>query len=1453
MPNIKKIVGPLGDLLRKIPTGSRAAEEAFAAEMAARKAAQEAAYAPHTLPTEKGKKTIAKAKKTLGKEDEAVQAPSVVIPSKVSNVEQAIRQSKGEYGAKRVQRAADNIPNLGNLYTEKALTQAFGGDNAKALMAMNPADFEEFAHPILELETRRRGIEPNKANYPTEEYIKYLSELKGFDDVPFLQINKEEQGLPLIPYISGHEGRHRSRALANRGESAGLVQLLPRAELREPFPRRSQEEYLEALLKELEMTGNLVLPEKYFPADEYDFNKQIQRPAKKLPELFADGGSVEGGSVNMPSFFNTEVNFGGSQPNIPVPEINASMLGQVSKAKGGVIDLDEIVHSAMQRGVQKMGVGGAIKKAAKKASEVFGKHEGKTLMITEADRTKVGQGFLGGPGFSGLQHEYPAYKEAQAAWGVASPSKASTMVGANARVPQGQAIWAPMLGSPTQHKSNQMVFDQILNKFRRAAKAGELDPELHAKINDALASAIDKNTGNPIFPPDVDIMGKNFRSIASTFDRRAAAADIMGGIGVGGKKGMIIDYPEIIKSTTDPVVIDSPVGSIGNRAFTLTGEVGLHPELHPAFPYILRGEDLGEVYTPIPRELALRDYVEERAASGKKPSVWAFTRGHGPSQIISEDWLTNLQKNNYAKGGLAVGGVPEKRDVSQLFPLNPKLTGEVTEDGGAPSEVMFKPKPLQMPAMFTDAANALKSEFNKERRSMSKPGAVSDVLLRGPAAFAMGAPSDIVQMGGDALDWLQTKIPALRKPASVMDTGPEKTPPMGYAPKVQLGPEGQMPYGTEHAQELMKRAGMTTDEERPLFELGSALAAPFAPKAGKLAYKGAKKLAPTAAEMALDIASKYGVDPRMNIIKPKGGNWLSGSVDDATKRVKRYSSPPINREAELLAEVEEANKLNLPGYLNAATNDLQQLRIDMAADKWVEKKLNPYIKNEMGTETDPIRLGIERRAAEGEKLKQINQTRLAKMEADIAKAKAAGKDTTLSEGDLEKAREKFANEEYIATQGLFHKTIPEAGWTEPPPPQPYLTKRREREGMPIEDISTHPAAKRWERAVDMEMEPIKASRYQEDQNILDKNPYLSKLAPDSSVYSLDAMSDATFEFRHMMDEVKEAMNPQTVLPKSLRISPKDLEKMTVDDVSALSGKISAWRDTQKVKANLEADKNPAIHLFKEYTENNPKGVSWRQIKLPEDLPLDQAKALVREATEYEGEMMRHCVGGAGHCEPLLNGEVEIYSLRDAKGEPHVTIEVQPAKKYTEDDVYEKFPGGVRDAAKSKTLDQYIESKLAELNNQPSKILEIKGKNNRKPNPEYIPFVQDFVKSGNFSSVGDIHNTDLVHTKNAPWKKRFEDAGIDVPNYVSDKEYENLVKQYFEKTSTPVDPKFMQETYGIPMRAQGGAVRMAEGGVIDLDDLVAQALSKNVTVNLDDMVHQALTKRFAKGGATSNAI
>jgi hypothetical protein len=226
----------------------------------------------------------------------AAKAPMIMKPSALTELRKIVQQEKGDYGSRRVERAADEIPNLDKLYKEQALKEAFTGDNARALMTMNPKDFGKYAMPLDSRE--HYGYESQS------EYIDKLAKLVGgFNDVPFLEINKREQGAPKIPFISGHEGRHRSRALESNAEPASLVRLLPRSELREPFPRRSQEEYIDALKQELEMTGNKVIPEKYF--DNFK-QEELKRPPIILPDIYAKGGAVKpkvkeakGGRVRM--------------------------------------------------------------------------------------------------------------------------------------------------------------------------------------------------------------------------------------------------------------------------------------------------------------------------------------------------------------------------------------------------------------------------------------------------------------------------------------------------------------------------------------------------------------------------------------------------------------------------------------------------------------------------------------------------------------------------------------------------------------------------------------------------------------------------------------------------------------------------------------------------------------------------------------------------------------------------------------------------------------------------------------------------------------------------------------------------------------------------------------------------------------------------------------------------
>lgn len=426
-----------------------------------------------------------------------------------------------------------------------------------------------------------------------------------------------------------------------------------------------------------------------------------------IPGAAISGAGAIGGALSMlpPTTPLTAILKGlGTGVSIGAPALNIML----DKMRGKPTLADE-AEGAVENVRQKTNFAGggvvaaALKKAATKASEALGKHEGKTLMITQADRTKVGEGYLGGPGFSGLQQALPEYANPGAVWAVGQPATASMIVGANKRVPANKAIWIPMIGSPTQHKSNQMVFDKVYNEFKKEAKKGNLDPELRDLINQRIYSAVD-NKGNPIFDASkpLDVLSPKFKKELDTFDKRAAVADILGGKGVGGKKGSIIDYDAIIRKTTDPDLLDAPTGSLGSRLFTLNNEIIERPDLHPAFPHILTGEDLGVHFAAAPKDIIMNDFITKfMAEKGRAPGYMDLTRGYAPSTLITEDMLTNLQKAGYAKGGsvkMAEGGRTSADIVREIYESQPeaiKRSGaEMYRDPGFFSFLDFADSPL---------------------------------------------------------------------------------------------------------------------------------------------------------------------------------------------------------------------------------------------------------------------------------------------------------------------------------------------------------------------------------------------------------------------------------------------------------------------------------------------------------------------------------------------------------------------------------------------------------------------------------------------------------------------------------------------------------------------------------------------------------------------------------------
>lgn len=225
----------------------------------------------------------------------------------LSALEQNILNKGGDYALQRFQKAKSLVPDLEKQYTNNALERLFTQEDMYGLTVMNPSEFENFAAPL------RKGIE-NIEKYSKiqsgsdepflsyKDYMQYLKDAKnktGFTSVPYLHLNKTETGLPLPTFISGHEGRHRTRVLNELGNNPTLVQLQPRGALYKDLPTNisdyglpinTQKEFVDALNKEMSLNKD-VRPQTWMESDPNSLNDiEIRRPNIRFPnEIFGVG------------------------------------------------------------------------------------------------------------------------------------------------------------------------------------------------------------------------------------------------------------------------------------------------------------------------------------------------------------------------------------------------------------------------------------------------------------------------------------------------------------------------------------------------------------------------------------------------------------------------------------------------------------------------------------------------------------------------------------------------------------------------------------------------------------------------------------------------------------------------------------------------------------------------------------------------------------------------------------------------------------------------------------------------------------------------------------------------------------------------------------------------------------------------------------------------------------
>lgn len=454
----------------------------------------------------------------------------------------------------------------------------------------------------------------------------------------------------------------------------------------------------------------------------------------------------------------------------------------------------------------------------------------------------------------------------------------------------------------------------------------------------------------------------------------------------------------------------------------------------------------------------------------------------------------------------------------------------------------------------------------------------------------------------------------------------------------------------------------------------------------------------------------------LGVIKQKGGNWLSGSVEDALKGLKQthQGSNPNSLIEHLQARMAERPDL-APGdpTYDTFARSVEQLQPKAAINNWIDKQLTRYVKNQMATPEDPVRA--------------------------------------------------------LAERGVLHVS---------PEQLPFGGRLVHPSGEDLQKLGVGENAKRWENSADHWIYPEEARTFKRTKSgvtgrpTIERNPWLEKLSDETPVYDLiPNPRTSDLGFPHLIDELSNALNPQSGLPHNLLLRPEQLQNLGMEGAVQRVADINSYRTKLKAEADALRANNAATVLHKEYPENNPIGLRWVELRPGDTLnPEYELKQIqgkngaywdlrkpgapyghttnteeealrasnrqaLQDALKYEGDTMGHCVGG--YCEDVLSGRSRIYSLRDAKGQPHVTIEVQPPRSQAqlEESMRRRQLEEDFDPEDEALLDEFIGTEM-----EHPRIVQIKGKQNRAPNEEYLPFVQDFVRSGKWSDVGDLQNT-----------------------------------------------------------------------------------------------------------------
>jgi hypothetical protein len=571
----------------------------------------------------------------------------------------------------------------------------------------------------------------------------------------------------------------------------------------------------------------------------------------------------------------------------------------------------------------------------------------------------------------------------------------------------------------------------------------------------------------------------------------------------------------------------------------------------------------------------------------------------------------------------------------------------------------------------------------------------------------------------------------------------------------------------------------------------------------RMAYGDPRNPAKITNQAAHDLLQRMATEQMLNmnmgvagVVKPlKGGAWLDKTVDRMIDDMRpSYSiDDKLSLEKELKKHLQyiEQNK-DFPlfdlTHAQAGARDVEDLLKRLpgytAMHKWLNKNLRNYVKNEMGTPSDSVR----KLADEKNKI-HLEPTQL-------------------------------AVEPYI--EGV--------------------KRTREEVGMPVEGMAKTPMGKSWEDRADLHIESEPASYYQnkpswivdfgkygehkvhteaeaksslkdweeglkslspEAREILSKekpeikrtgvigmHPWLEKKDPNERIYNLDGGQGLNFKpvTETLLNDIFEGKLPA-----------ESLKNVSVAQAVARHSDYQKELATQMAKLEAEQQKkNLSANVHKEYDN----GHKW--IELPDTM----SSAENKEFCKGIGKNLGLCTQNDWAAEDYGRHDVgnRLYALIDQEGKPHAQVQTKhrhfnlrdisnlPAEdqKLINKQVTEWAQNQDEYPTHSRVERAYSDAAKSLGHQLPTDVLEIKPPSNdwkgqysldreeKYPGyqEKYKPFLDDFVKSGNYGDVGDLHNTNLfdLHksTQYADDLRTFGNKfGFKLPRYITNQEADIL--------------------------------------------------------------------------------